>query len=204
MSVQHVEVLVEEPSMEPVMRALLPRLLGTTSFEVHPHLCKADLLAKLPARLRGYRRWLPVDWRIVVVLDRDDEDCHVLKRRLEHTAEAADMVTRTASRGRPYQVVNRLVVEELEAWYFGDWHAVRVAYPRASPGIPAKASYRDPDGIRGGTCEVFERILQKAGYFAGGLRKVEAARAIAPHMAPDTNTSASFKAFRDALREMAT
>jgi hypothetical protein len=25
-------------------------------------------------------------------------------------------------------VVNRLAIEELEAWYFGDWEAVRAAY----------------------------------------------------------------------------
>jgi hypothetical protein len=61
MTVRHVEVLVEEPSMEAALRLLLPRLLSELTFAVHPYQCKDDLLAKLPARLRGYRSWLPAD-----------------------------------------------------------------------------------------------------------------------------------------------
>ena len=43
----------------------------------------------------------------------------------------------------------------------------------------------------------------KAGYFSGGLRKIEAAEQIAPHMDPSRNTSHSFQVFRDALLEAA-
>lgn len=42
MSVAHVEVLVEEPSVEAALRALLPRLLGDVSFEIYPHQGKHD------------------------------------------------------------------------------------------------------------------------------------------------------------------
>ncbi len=45
--------------------------------------------------------------------------------------------------------------------------------------------------------------MRRAGYFGGGLRKIEAARAIARHWDPDASSSPSFRAFRDALREMA-
>ena len=99
-------------------------------------------------------------------------------------------------------VVNRLAIEELEARYFGDWEAVRAAYPRTSATIPSQSKYRNPDAIAGGTWEAFERVLQKAGYFTGGLRKVEAARAVATHMEASRNTSPSFCAFRDVLLEM--
>ncbi|NLF57680.1 MAG: DUF4276 family protein, partial [Candidatus Hydrogenedens sp.] len=88
---------------------------------------------------------------------------------------------------------------ELEAWYFGDWDAVRIAYPKASPTIPGKAAYRQPDAIRGGTWEAFERVMKKAGYFKNGLRKVEAARKVAAHLNPNSNSSPSFCMFRDAL-----
>ena len=54
MTVAHVEVVVEEPSAEAALRILLPRILGSTSFEVYPHTCKDDLLKRLPERLRGY------------------------------------------------------------------------------------------------------------------------------------------------------
>jgi hypothetical protein len=203
MPVSHVEVLVEEPSMEAALRLLLPRLLGGTSFEVYPYQCNDDLLKRLPHRLQGYSTWLPADWRITVVVDRDNDDCRKLKRRLEKMGQGAGLTTRTAADGKAYQVVNRLAIEELEAWYFGDWSAVRTAYPRVSSGIPGRALYRNPDSIRGGTWERFERILQQAGYFIGGLRKIEAARAIAAHWDPDGNTSPSFKCFRDVVREMA-
>lgn len=84
MMAEHLEILVEEPSMEAFLRALLPRMLGdAASFNVYPYQCKVDLLAKLPARLRGYASWLPQTWRIVVVVDRDDDDCVALKQRME-------------------------------------------------------------------------------------------------------------------------
>ncbi len=54
MSAAHLELLVEEPSMEAFLRALLPRLLPqdrTSRF--HPFQGKSDLLSKREARLRG-------------------------------------------------------------------------------------------------------------------------------------------------------
>ncbi len=203
MSVEHVELLVEEPSMEAALRLLVPKIIGDLSFEVHSHQGKADLLGRLLERLRGYASWIPATWRIVVVVDRDDDECEELKARLEKLAADAGLVTRSVAKKKPYVVVNRLAVQELEAWYFGDWVAVRAAYPRAPQTIPAKAKYRAPDAIKGGTWEAFERLLQSAGYFAGGLPKIEAARAVAEQMLPSRNTSPSFKALRDVLAEMA-
>ncbi len=203
MIVEHIDVIVEEPSMEAALRALLPKIIGTTAFEIYPHQGKSDLLARLPDRLRGYAGWLPDTWRIVVLVDRDDEACEALKAQLERAATTANLTTRSTANDRCYRVVNRLAVEELEAWYFGDWEAVREAYPRVPATIPSKETYRDPDAIRGGTWEAFERVLKSAGYFAQGLAKIEAARAIAANMSPERNLSRSFQALRRALIEMA-
>jgi hypothetical protein len=202
MAIEHVEVLVEEPSMEAALLILLPQLLGTISFRVHPFQCKQELLSQLPERLRGYRRWIPADWGILVIIDRDGDDCSSLKRSLEDMSLNSGFTTRTAAAGTPYTVVNRLAIEELEAWYFGDWQAVRSAYPRVPATIPQKKGYRNPDAIAGGTWETFERILRRSGYFRTGLRKVEAARSIAPHMNPARNKSHSFQTFRDAVTGM--
>ncbi len=202
MSVKHVEILVEEPSIESALRLLLPVMLNKTSFEVYSHQGKSELLKRLPQRLRGYARWLPKDWRIVVIVDRDDDECLELKRRLESIAEREGLITLTKAGDDRYTVVNRLAIEELEAWYFGDWEAVQTAYPRALATIPSKAPYRDPDLIAGGTWEAFEREMKRAGYFKTGLRKIEAARSIAAHMDPERNTSRSFQALRNALSEM--
>jgi len=189
--------------MEAALRLLMPRLLGNTTVEIYPFQCKDDLLQRLPERLSGYASWLPSDWRIVVVVDRDKNDCHSLKQRLERIAARAGMRTRTVAGGTDYQLVNRLAIEELEAWYFGDWSAVKAAYPKVLESIPRQSHFRDPDAIRGGTWEAFERVLQGVGYFHYGLRKIEAARAVATYWNPDNSSSHSFKVFVDVLREMA-
>lgn len=189
--------------MEAALRILLPRLLTKQqTFAVYPHQGKDELLERLPSRLRGYAEWLPDDWRIVVVLDRDDEDCRALKRRLDDMATRAGLRPRSKGAAR-CQVVNRLAIEELEAWYFGDWQAVRAAYPRVGATITSQARYRSSDAISGGTWEALERVLKAAGYFKTGLRKIEAARAVAEHMDPHRNTSPSFRALREILSEFA-
>lgn len=203
MTVAHVEVLVEEPSAEAALRILLPKILGNTSFEVYPHSCKDDLLERLTERLRGYSAWIPDDWRIVVVVDRDDDDCRKLKERLEEMAAEVGLATKSNPRRKRFTVVNRLAIEELEAWYFGDWEAVQQAYPRVNANIPSNAKYRLPDAIKGGTWEAFERVMKAAGYFKTGLRKIEVARAVAKHMKPERNESHSFQVLRDTLAEMA-
>jgi hypothetical protein len=196
----HIEILAEEPSMEQALRLIVPKIVGDLSFEVYPHLCKEDLLGKLPERLRGYAAWLPENWRIMVVVDRDDDQYTALMEQLENAAREARLTTRAQGPGG--RVVNRLAIEELEAWFFGDWEAVLRAYPKVHRTVPNRAGYRDPDAIRGGTWEALERCLQRGGYFRTGLRKVEAARTIAQHMDPKKNRSASFQGFRAALTEM--
>lgn len=201
----HLELLVEEPSMEAFLRAFLPRLLPQgRSFEVHPFQGKSDLLGKLEARLRAYAAWLPTDWRIIVIVDRDGDDCRVLKRHLEAIARRVGLKTRTRSGNAHWQLVNRIAIEELEAWYFGDWEAVHTAYPRVAPTVTSRHGLRIPDVIAGGTWEVFERVLQKHGYFKGGLSKIEAARTIGAHIDPARNRSISFATFWGAIAEAMT
>ena len=201
-------LLVEEPSMEAALDILLPRMLGQdsdTKIDIVRFQCKDDLLKKLPERLRGYSAWLPSGWVLLVLIDRDGDDCRVLKQTLEHIAAEARLVSKTtAGPGQPFQIVNRIAIEELEAWFFGDWAAVQAAYPRVPATIPKKTPYRDPDAIAGGTWEALERVLKQAGYFATGLRKIECARTIAAHMVPERNTSASFGALREAVRAVVT
>ena len=201
MTTKHVEIFVEEPSMEVFLRGLLPRLLEGISFQVYPFSCKDELLQRLPQRLRGYRSWLPADWRLLVLVDRDQDDCQSLKAELERMAAEAGLTSRSVDR-KSFEVVHRIVIEELEAWYFGDWSAVRQAYPKVSKTVPEQRSYRDPDAIAGGTWETFERILGRVGYFRTGLRKTEAARQISPFVDPRRQTSQSFRQFYEVIREI--
>lgn len=205
MKAEHFEILVEEPSMEAFLRELLPRLLdGRATFEVHPHQGKSDLLAKLYGRLKAYAQWLPETARIIVVVDRDSDDCTMLKQRMEQAALDTGLLTRSRAGTAPWQVLNRMAVEELEAWYFGDWPGLRRSYPRAPATVPAQAKYKQPDAIAGGTWEALERILQRAGYFASGLNKMELAAALGRTIDPAANRSPSFQIFRAALLEAVT
>ncbi len=59
MAPQHLELLVEEPSMEAFLRELLPRMLSVEcTFKIHPFQGKPDLLDKLQNRLRAYAKKL--------------------------------------------------------------------------------------------------------------------------------------------------
>jgi hypothetical protein len=203
MTVEFVHFFVEEPSMEAFLTSFLPRVIGEIGFRIYSHQGKRDLLQSLPARLRGYSRWIPHTHRIVVVVDRDDDDCVELKKQLDWAARSADLVTRSAAAGGRWQLANRIAIEELEAWYFGDWEAVRAAYPRARANVPATARFRDPDAIAGGTWEAFEQVMKAVGYFPGGLEKVAAAREVGKHMSLLANQSRSFRSFLALLAEVA-
>jgi hypothetical protein len=164
---------------------------------------KADLLRRLPQRLNALRRGIRPGWLVLVIIDRDNDDCMSLKRNLEQAALDAGLHTLTRNRAGTFNVINRIVIEELEAWYFGDWAAVKAAFPRVSAAIPRRARFRDPDAIAGGTWEAFQDVLMKAGYYSAGMPQIEIAHRIAPHMDTARNTSRSFQVFRDALLEAA-
>lgn len=101
MSVEYVEVLVEEPSMEQALRLLLPGMLRAVPFEVFPSQCKDELLSRLPERMRGYanrvRRdpWFRDHARVVVIVDRDDDGCAELRRRMDAIAADAGLARLT-------------------------------------------------------------------------------------------------------------
>ena len=95
---KHVEFLVEEDSVEALLKGLLPKLLPAgVSFAIHPFQGKRDLLTKLPDRLRGYRQWLPADWRLIVLVDEDRQDCRALKQQLDKAATDAGFTTKATA-----------------------------------------------------------------------------------------------------------
>jgi Domain of unknown function (DUF4276) len=190
----HFEILAEEASMAEALDILVPQILPADTSKAYPHQGKTDLLAKLDARLRSYAA-MRASWaelRVVIVVDRDNDDCHQLKQELMDACS-------TAGCG----ALCRIAVEELEAWFFGDVAALRAAYPKVPANLGSRASFRDPDAIAGGTWEALERILREAGYYPSGMPKVEVARRVASCMQPDVNSSRSFQVFRDGLRSVA-
>jgi hypothetical protein len=157
----------------------------------------------VPNRLKGYQASLPPDWKIVVLIDEDREDCLKLKKQLEDMAISAGLITKSScQKDQSFQVLNRIVVEELEAWFFGDVEAICQAYPKVSANLANQQRYRDPDAITGGTWEALERVLKKAGYHPGGLEKYKASSEISKYMNPKSNRSKSFKVFYEGLLEI--
>ena len=145
---------------------------------------------------------MPADWRLLVIVDRDDDDCAVLKARLEAISHRARLVSRTRARGtrrNDWQVANRIAIEELEAWYFGDWPAAQAVFPKLPDAVPRSRGFRDPDAIPGGTWEAVERVLRRHGYAKSGLAKIETARNVGQYVDPARNRSKSFQAFHAAL-----
>lgn len=200
----HIIFFMEEPSAEKVLRNILPSIIKDNTFEIYTFQGKQSLMKKLPSRLRGLKVWIPEDYRVVVLVDQDKDNCYELKKYLEDIAKKAGFVTKTESKSSVFQVVNRIAIEELEAWFFGDLEAMIKAFPGIPENLDKKKKYRNPDTMTNGTYESLKRLLNRKGYYKkiSYLPKIEVAEKISRFMEPDRNISKSFQVFRDTLKEM--
>lgn len=200
----NLEFIVEELSTKEALNLLLPKILTQEiAYKIHSFRGKSDLFKKLPSRLQGYKKWIDHTYKIIVLVDEDRENCKQLKQQLEKMAIKVGLVTKSSrGKGESFQVLNRIVIEELEAWFFGDVNAICQAYPRVYSNLGSQAKYRDPDAIKGGTWEALEKVLQSKGYHKGGLEKNNAAREISQYMNPKKNDSKSFQVFYQGLLEI--
>lgn len=194
----HLEFLLEEATAEKVLDNLLPRIItGEHTYRCIRFQGKMDLLKQLPIQLRGYARWIPNGFKIVVLVDRDNDDCLLLKNNLNRIAVESGLTIKSSS-DNLFQVMNRIAIEEIEAWFLGDAEAMRLAYPKLSKTFENKTAYRNPDNISN-TWEAMETLLQKCGYFKTGLRKTKAAYEISKNMEPLNNRSRSFQVFWEGI-----
>ena len=106
--------LLEEPSMEALLKEILPKIIKNDRFFLIPHEGKDNLLQSIPIKLKA---WNVPNTRFVIVQDQDNNDCIELKNRINEIC-------------KPYhkEVLIRIVCKELESWYFGDLAAVSAAY----------------------------------------------------------------------------
>lgn len=199
-----IEVLVEEQSAEEALRHLLPKLLKNRARAKVINLgSKYKLLKALPERLAAYAQRIAggESLRVVVLVDRDDDDCEQLKAKLESMAAAAGLPTKSApAAGRPFVVLNRIVIEELESWFIGDPLALRKAFTSLPRIEPNTGIFRNPDN--GGSCEALHRFLKKHGIYKCSFPKIDAARRIAPHLSIEQNRSRSFQVFVDGMKAL--
>ncbi len=212
----HIEILVEDSSGEKLLAAILPKLLGQHgdphSWRIHaykgigriPHNLKASsdpakriLLDQLPRLLTGYGKTPGID-AVVIVLDADNRDCSSFLAELQALAKNCDSTANT---------MFRLAIEELESWYLGDRHALKLAYPRAKADVLNRY-------VQDSVCSTWELLadaiypggsaaIKKTGWPLPGQIKHEWAAKIGPLLEPDRNESPSFGKLRDGLRRMA-
>jgi hypothetical protein len=192
-----IEILVEEQSAEEALRHLLPRVLKNRARARVINLgSKYKLLKVLPERLAAYGQRIASgeSLRVVVLVDRDDDDCERLKAELEQMAAAAGLPTKSspAADGR-FMVLNRIVIEELESWFIGDPSALRKAFTSLPRIEQNKGIFRNPDN--GGSWEALHRFLKRHGIYKNSFPKIDAARRIAPHFDIQKNRSRSFQVF---------
>jgi len=197
-----IDILVEEPSAEEALRYLLPKMVRGN---VRPNIInmrnKDNLLKKLPARLQAYRNRIDKGerLRVVVLVDRDDDDCVRLKVRLETMAREAKLSTKSSPDAKgAFAVLNRIAVEELESWFIGDPAALRKAFPSLSKINSNARPFQKPDN--GGSWEALHRFLKKHGIYRNSYPKIDAARKIAKHMEISANRSKSFQTFVSGMK----
>lgn len=168
--------MVEEASMRPVIEALLEQLLPQEIESIIlVHQGKQDLQKSIPRKLRT---WINPEARFIILHDQDSSDCKRLKRELRDLCPP----------DKEHQVLIRIVCTELESWFFGDLVAVESAFPNKKLRMLAtKAKYRIPDAMRSPAKEL-EKLIPE-------YQKVGGARAIAPFLDLERNTSSSFQVF---------
>ena len=181
--------LVEEPSAEQMLDALMPRLLEATgnsdnvAYQILPFQGKSDLEKRLSKRIRGWKR--PTS-AFVVIRDQDSGDCRVVKERLLQLCQEA---------GKPDCLV-RIACHELESFYLGDLAAVEAGL--SLNGLSQRQrqkKYRAPDSVASPSRELI-RITGKR------YQKVAGSRAISRHLDLDNNKSHSFNVLIEGIKRL--
>jgi hypothetical protein len=198
-------ILVEEESTQAFLAEFLPRLdIARASFKVLNLGSKPKLLGKLGTRLSALREDIGAGAarHVLVLVDRDGDDCVELKRFMETASRGSGLATKSSPRqDGSFDVVNRVLVSELECWFLGDPEALRRAYPSLPPATRGKGHFASPERRN---WEFAEAYLQKHGIYRGGLKKVEFAQRLGRELGlkPHDNACRSFREFLAALDAM--
>lgn len=211
----HFEILVEDASGRMALNILVPKIIDSSatyrikSYKGIGHIpkdlkdpvdaSKRILLANLPKLLRGYGKSYPPGYEAVVVLvcDLDRKDLSQFLGELYVVLDSCNP--------KP-EARFCLAIEEGEAWFLGDFPAIKEAFPNAKDEV--LSAYVN-DSICG-TWELLadavypggSKVLTKKAWHAIGAEKTRWALEIGPRMNVEQNASPSFCAFRDELRRL--
>ena len=177
----HFEILIEDQSGGKAMEILFPKLLqGEITFRIHPYkgigripkglkpsgdANKRILLSQLPRLLQGYGK-VPDCGTIIVICDLDNKEKKQFLSELNNVLNACNPKPETFF---------FVAIEEFEAWYLGDFNAIRKVYPHVKNSV--LSTYTN-DSICG-TWELLadavykgghKTLLKKAGRLSGSKR----------------------------------
>jgi len=200
-------ILVEGPSEKAFLENWLPRFLphGHT-FKIYPHRGKGKIpgntsakpdtkrqgiLDQLPAKLRAFGRILnPETERVIVLVDLDNDDCILLKNRMNELLSYCDP---------PPVVMFRIAIEETEAFYMGDSKAVRRSFPKAN--LQKLRSYKQ-DSICN-TWEKFQDVIGEKSEDKVGWGRKMGLSLTTEWKGKNAGKSPSFRCFCKALLKLA-
>ncbi len=191
-----IEVLTEGVSDVPVVREVLIRHFGLNEhvdFRIHYHRGRGKLPAnplaqpdpkhrglfdQLPAKLRGFGKYMDEQCLVLVLADVDNDDCVQLLAELNALLLALPT--------KPPRVLFRLAIEETESWFLADNDAIKKAFPKAKLGLIKNIS---PDA-RIGAWEKLAECLDH-NLAVGAPDKTKWAEQISPHLNFETPFSPS-------------
>lgn len=178
--------LLEEPSAEEMLKAVLPRILPETVDVVYMVFeGKQDLEKRLEMRLRGWQR---PDTLFLLMRDQDSGDCLQVKKELADKVRAS---------GKADSTLIRIACPELESFYLGDLCAVEQGLKlHHIAAKQQKRKYRTPDQL--------SNAAEELGKLTGNrYQKKLGAREIAPYLKLDgSNRSHSFNMLISGIRKM--
>lgn len=175
--------IVEEPSKEAFLRALLSRLEVPDTLTVYYQTGSgySEFGALVRQVLYG---WRTPGARFVILCDQDQYDCVAKKQELMAA------VPRHLRRS----VIVRIVCDELESWYVGEPAVLEGVLPELGSVAAVPELRGRPDAI----ARPSHRIARRLG--AQKLKKVALASEVGALINPDANASHSFNLFVRALR----
>jgi hypothetical protein len=179
------EFLLEEKSMENVLKIILPRILPTEyrlneNYFLRPHSGKSDLQKSIPKKVKVFSHYHE-KVILIILQDQDSSNCAELKIKLAQLCK---------NNGNcPFLI--RIVCRELEAWYLGDMSAIESAYPGfAAQKHRGKKKFRNPDH-----CNAFDELRKLIPEF----QKHTASNKIPQFFNLKQNQSPSFQNFKSGL-----
>jgi hypothetical protein len=182
-SMKKLVFLLEEPSAEELLTALLPKIIPADdfSFLCIPHEGKSDLRKSIPIKLRA---WREPNVQFIILHDQDTSNCLMLKKELIALVQSSNRL----------DTLVRIVCTELESWFLGDLDAVEKAFSVDLSKKKDKTIYQNPDAIPNAKQELRHLVPQ--------YQPISGSNCISKFMDIKINKSKSFHVFISGIRRL--